>query len=228
MKVVASPLLGLTRSKLTTLALDAQSMQPLPDVRVNVDELIRRISGAEIVAPSAQHRVDISDDFADVIMTPCSWSQLLHALSYSLHAALRRPSLEVVHALALLLPDPAAQPLSQVTAEEVEPLLAPREIDSPRFVRVEFELKPFEDDLHPSFSFLALLRRATHHHEVVRVAHQHAQMRTLPPPDAVEIVQIDVRQKRRDHSTLRNARHGGDLPSFVHHLCPQPQIGRAS
>src|SRR5258705_8610796 len=194
MEVVACPSFDLAWPQVPTFAFDTQRTKTLPDVSVDIEELVRRIAGAEVVPPSAQHRIDMSDHLANVIMTPCSWSQLLHALPDSLHAALRWPSLEKVHASALLLPDWSTKPLPQVATKKVEPLFAPREIDSPRFVRMKFEFEPFENDLHSSLSFLALLRRATHHHEVIRVAHQYAQMRTLPPPDAVEIVQIDVRK----------------------------------
>src|SRR6266508_988527 len=125
MEVVASPSFGFTGTKLTTFALDAHRTQPLPEVAVDVDELVRRIPGAEVAAPPAQHRIEVRDHLANVIMAPCSWSQLLHALSHPLHAALCRPSLKKVDAFALLRPDRTAQPLPQVTAKEVEALLAP-------------------------------------------------------------------------------------------------------
>ena len=75
---------------------------------------------------------------------------------------------------------------------------------------------------HASLCFLALLRRATHHDEVVGIPHQFAQMRTLPHPDPVEKAQIDVREQRRDHASLRRSRNGAHLPSLVHHPCLQP------
>src|SRR6185436_15762387 len=124
--------------------LDAKSAQPPVDVLIDVRELVRRVARAEVVAPSTQHQIDFRDHFANVIMTPRFRSRLFHPLPHSLHAALRRAALEKVDALALLLPDRNAQPLPQVTAEEVEPLFAPRQIHSPRFVRVELELQPLE------------------------------------------------------------------------------------
>ena len=125
MEVVASSSIDIARPKLTTFGFYAQAAQPQPSVAGDVDERIRRVARAEVVFPAAQYRVEIRDHLSNVIMAPCSWSQLLHALSYSPHAALRRPSLEKVHALAQLLPDWTAQPLPRVTAEKVEPLFAP-------------------------------------------------------------------------------------------------------
>ena len=53
-------------------------------------------------------------------MTRGVWGERLHTLSYPLHRALRRPSLEVVHPLVSLLPNRSAHALAQVTAEKVE------------------------------------------------------------------------------------------------------------
>ena len=44
--------------------------------------------------------------------------------------------------------------------------------------------------------FLAALRRAAHHHEVVRIPHQFAQMPAVSGPHPVQHVQVDVRQQR--------------------------------
>src|SRR4029077_11257406 len=115
MEVVARPSFDLAGPQVSTFAFNTQGSKTLPDVAVDVEELVRRIARAEVVPPSAQHRIDMGDHLANVIMTPCSWSQLLHALPDSLHAALRWPSLEEVHAPALLLPDWSTQPFPQVT-----------------------------------------------------------------------------------------------------------------
>ena len=57
-----------------------------------------------------------------------------HALPDPLHGALRRLTMQEVHALALALPDLAAHALAEVAAEEVEALLSVAELDAPRLV----------------------------------------------------------------------------------------------
>ena len=150
--------------------------------------------------------------------------QLLHALPHPLHAALRRPSLEEVHPAAFPLPDPTAHALAQMAAEEVEALLAPGQLHPPRLVRMQLRPSRAEDQT-PPLGLLARPSRAAHHHEVVRVAHQHAQLRAPPLPRRVEHVQVDVGQQRRDHPALRRARqrrrHHARPPSPLPEPLPQ-------
>ena len=153
------------------------------------------VPGAEVVAPAAQHGVQVADQHPHVLHpVPVAAGQLLHALPHPLHAALRRPALEEVDALARPLPDRSAHALAQVAAEEVEALLAPGEIHPPRLVRVQLQTEPREHFAHALLGLLARRRRAAHHDEVVRVAHQRAQMGTVALPHGVEHVQVDVRQ----------------------------------
>src|SRR5512138_244578 len=197
MEEVLGPPLPLTHPKVASFALHEEVVKASPDVSVDLDEFGGRVPGAKVVAPAVQHGVEVFDDQLDVTHPgPVPSGQLLHALPHPLHAAMRRPALEEVDTLACLLPDRTAHPLAQVAAEEVESLFATREIDSPRLVRVQFEPKPGEDFADSPLSLLASLRSAAQHHEVIRVAHQRAQLRTLLRPHGVEDVQVDVRQQR--------------------------------
>src|SRR6266496_3569190 len=180
---IASPLLGVTRAEVATLTLHHEAMESPPRIGVDLYEFLGRVPGAEIVAPAAEHGVEIGEDDPHVLYPgPVPSGQLLHALSDPLHAAMGRPALEEVDTLALLLPDRTAHPLPQVTAEEVESLLAPREVDPPRLVRVQLQTEPVQDLPDPGLGLLARLRRAAQHDEIVRIAHQCAQTDTLLRP----------------------------------------------
>src|SRR5437867_11122773 len=105
-------------------------MEPPPHVGIDLVELRCRVSSAEVLTPSAQNRVQVPDDHPDVLHPhPFGAGQAPHFLSYPLHAACRWPALEEVDAFALLLPDRPRHPLPQVTAEEVEALLTPAQLD---------------------------------------------------------------------------------------------------
>src|SRR6266487_1085531 len=219
----ASPLLGVTRAEVATLTLHHEAMEPPPRIGVDLYEFLGRVPGAEIVAPAAEHGVEIGEDAPHVLYPgPVPSGQLLHALSDPLHAAKSRPALEEVDTLTRLLPDRTAHPLPQVTAGEVEAPLAPREIDPPRLSRVQFETVPGQDLSDPGLGLLTRLRRAAQHDKFIRVAHQHAQVGTPFHPHGVEDVQVDVRQQRRDDSTLRSAREQRHLAPVFHHPRTQP------
>src|ERR1044071_1154287 len=113
---IAIPLLTVTRAKVAALALDHQAMEAPPRIGVDLDEFPGRVPGPEVVAPAAEHGIEIGDDDSHILHPgPVPAGQLLHALSDPLHAAKRRPALEEVNALALLLPDRTAHPFPQVT-----------------------------------------------------------------------------------------------------------------
>ena len=135
-EVVARPALPLARPEVTSLALHAQTSETSPHVRVELVEALRGVPRAEVVPPPAQERVQVADDVAEIRVTSRPRGQLLHTLPDALHRARRRPALEEVEALALLLQELAAQPLVQVAAEEIEALFAIVELDSPRLVGV--------------------------------------------------------------------------------------------
>ena len=135
-EVFAAPALHLARPEVTTFTLHAKRNEPPPHVRVELVEAFRGVPRAEVLSPSAKDWVQVGDDVADVLVTPCPGSELLHALPDSLHRAPRWPALEEVEALPLLLEQLAAQSLVQVAAEKVEALLAIVELDSSRLVRV--------------------------------------------------------------------------------------------
>ena len=109
-----------------------------------------------------------------------------------------------------------------MTAEEVKPLASPREVDLPRFVGMQLQPESREGVAHPLLGLLARHFRVAHDHEVVRVAHQHAQMRVPARPHRVEHVQVDVRQQRRNHAALSGTRDGRAHLAVFHHACPEP------
>jgi hypothetical protein len=59
-----------------------------------------------------------------------------------------------------------------MTAQEVKAFLAIEELDSPRFVWMQFQTQPLEDRADTLHGLLAIPSCAAHHHEVVRVTHQ--------------------------------------------------------
>src|SRR5437667_5578791 len=196
-KVSAGPAFDLTRSQIPSLAAQHEAVEPIYDVAVEPIELARRIPGAEVVSPAAQDRVEIADQDPHILHSvPVASGSLLHALLHTLHAALRRPALEEVHASVFLLPDDPTHPLVQVAAEEVEPLPSPTQIDSPRLLRVQLQSQPREDRSYALFRLDAGRLRVAHDHEVVRVAHQQPEMGVPAFPRRIESVEVDVRQQR--------------------------------
>src|SRR2546425_1097873 len=122
-EVLACPTFDLARSQVPPLACPHEAAEPVHDVAIHPVELACGIAGAEVVAPAAQDRVQVTDDYSHVLHAiPVASSALLHALLHTLHAALRRPALEEVDATALLLPDEPAHAFVQMAAEEVEAL----------------------------------------------------------------------------------------------------------
>src|SRR5207247_10528729 len=165
--------LRVTGRQVASLALHEEVPEALPDVGVDLVEFAIRVPGAEVIAPAAEHGVQIGDDDSHVFHPgPVTSGHFLHAMSDPPPAATIRPALEEVDPLALPLPDPSAHPLPQVTAEEVEALFTPREIDSPRLVRVQFETQPGQDLADPGLSLLARSRRAAQPDKIVRVRPQ--------------------------------------------------------
>src|SRR6266851_3431760 len=58
-KEISGPLGGLTRAKLTTVALDEQALQPPVHVVVDIPKFDGGIARAKIRPPAAQHRVEL-------------------------------------------------------------------------------------------------------------------------------------------------------------------------
>src|SRR5207249_2144187 len=121
------------------LALHAQGPQPAYHVGVQRTELTSGIPRAEVVPPTPQHGVQITDDRADIRVASRPGGQLLHALPNPLHRTPTRPTLQEVQTLMVSLPQPSAQTLVQVAAKEVKARLAIVELDSPRFLRVQLK-----------------------------------------------------------------------------------------
>src|SRR5262249_10357524 len=152
---VVRPSLDFTRAKVPTLALHEEVGEPTLHVVVDLVELLRGVAGAEVVAPASQDRVQLADQHPHILdPVPAPPGLLLHALPPPIHAALGGPALEKVQALALLPPDRPAHTLAGVAAEEVEPPLAPGEIDPPRLVRMHLQPEPRE---HLAHALLGLL-----------------------------------------------------------------------
>src|SRR5262249_12169901 len=123
---IVRPSSSLARALVATLPLHEEALEPPSHVAVDLLELVRRVAGAEVVAPAAQHRVQAADQHPHVLHpVPAPSGQLLHALPHPLHAAQRGPSLEEVHALPRPHPDRPAHALAEVAAEEVEALPTP-------------------------------------------------------------------------------------------------------
>jgi hypothetical protein len=184
-----------TRAKATARTLDQQGVQPLFDIRVDLDEFRRRIARAKVLSPAAEHGIQVRDDAADILMAPRAGCQCSHAGAHRRHGALRRTPMQVEDALPRPLPDRPAHALAQMAPEEVEAVASTREVDRPRLLRMELEPESREHEAHASSCFLDVRLRVTHHHEVVGVADQCADMRTPRFPHAVEDMQIDVREQ---------------------------------
>src|SRR5690606_22677602 len=88
---VARPTLGLARAQVSPLALQSKPTKTPPHVGVDLVELRGSVPGAEVVAPAAEHGVQLADHDAQIPVTPRPRSQLLHALTHPLHRASGRP-----------------------------------------------------------------------------------------------------------------------------------------
>src|SRR5690606_9242573 len=160
------PLVRLASTQVSALALDEEAMQTPADIVVDLSKFLRCVARAEVVPPPSQHWVEHLDQDPQVPHpVPLACGQLLHALPYALHASLARPALQEVHALALLLSALAGQHLAQVAAEEVEALLSPAQLHSPRLVGMDLQLQPLQDLADPSLGLLARLPRPAHDDE---------------------------------------------------------------
>src|SRR5688572_19065518 len=113
--------------------------------------------------------------------------------------------MQVVDALPRPFPDRTAHALAQMTAEKVEAPATPREIDQSRLLRMQLEPETREHDAHSLAGFLNRRFRVAHDHEIVGIADQRAEMRAPVLPDAVEDMQVNVRQQGRDDAALRRA-----------------------
>src|SRR4030095_14071730 len=130
--------------------------------------------------------------------------------------------MQVVDALPRAFPDRSAHALAQVPAEEVKSLAPARDIDQSRLLRMELKPEPREHQAHPSSCFLDLRLRVTHHHEVIGISNQRAQMCAPVLPYPVKVMQVDVGQQRRDDAPLWSARHRPRPLSVLHHLYREP------
>ena len=133
-EIAAIPLIDYTGYEVPPRTLDAEPTQAFVHVAIDLFEAARSISRGEVRAPASEGGVEILDDLAEIRVTSPSSRLVLHLLSNSRHRALRRLTMQEVHALSLVLPDSAAQALAKMTAEKVEALLSIVELDSSRLV----------------------------------------------------------------------------------------------
>src|SRR5581483_7149186 len=141
--------------------------EPFVHVAIDLVEASRGVPGAEVRAPSTQDRVEVTDHHAQIRVAPSPRRHVSHPLPDPLHRALRRLTMQEVHALALALPDHAAQALAEIAAEEVEALRSIIELDAPRLLGMDLEPQARQDDLDAPLGFFAPLPRLAHHDEIV-------------------------------------------------------------
>src|ERR1700741_1179520 len=141
---------------MASLALATQSAQSAYDKTVDAEELVGSVSRTKVLTPSPRQRVEIGDDGAGVRLQSGSGGQIPYPRSHTLHRPPARPAMQEVQPLALLLPDPTAQALVQVTTEKVKALFAIVELDSPCLLRVQLKSQTLQDHLDTPLGLLAL------------------------------------------------------------------------
>src|SRR3990172_9694773 len=95
-KPLPRPGFGAASAQVTTMALHEESAKTLVDVLVELVELPRGVPGAEVVAPAAQHGVQVADDDPDVLHPVAApIREALDLLPHALHALRRWPPLQV-------------------------------------------------------------------------------------------------------------------------------------
>ena len=176
--------------------LDEQGVETIFDESIHLDKFHRGIARAKVLAPAAQHRIDIRNDATNIRMAPRAGGQLAHTQAHPRHRARRRPALEIVDATTRPLPQWPTHALAQMAAEKVETLASTREIDRPRLLRMELEPEPREHEAHPTSRFLDVRFRVAHDHKIIRVADQCPEVSAPVFPHAIEDVQVDVREQR--------------------------------
>src|SRR5579884_3530174 len=98
-KPVACPFISLTSVQVAAPPLDLEAFQPPPHVVVNLDELRAGVPRPKVVAPAAQHRVEVSDEHPHVLHPkPVTASQVPDSLAHPFHTALTRPAMQIVAA----------------------------------------------------------------------------------------------------------------------------------
>src|SRR6185436_1823514 len=69
-EVLRRPSTNLARFQVAPLALDSQALEPPRHVPVDLVELVRRVAGAEVLAPATEHGVELADHIARVRVAP--------------------------------------------------------------------------------------------------------------------------------------------------------------
>ena len=116
-------------------ALTQQAPQSHHDVLIQLVELARRIARPKVRLPTADHRVHVGNNDANIGVTAASRGQLPDTGPHLRHSTPRRPPLEIEDASPRPLPDSTAQAFAQMATEEIEALAPVREVDHPRLLR---------------------------------------------------------------------------------------------
>jgi hypothetical protein len=172
-------------------------------VRVDTPKGLRRVAFGEVVGPALQVGVEFFDEFGQrfsALVITGHFPQLLALSRKGLLARLHVPILLVATVEIVLI--------AKAIAKELQPLCLRPKVNDAGFLSVDFQPKPAFD-----LFFYKLLKVfadvARHYHKVVAISHQLSLSPVSwtigPTKDMVEPVQVDVRQKRRDHPALRRA-----------------------
>src|ERR1017187_8896376 len=189
-----------------TLALPAAPVPPAHKTRehilIELIELPIGIPRTEVVAPPSKHGCQLRDDLLHVLPALPRIGHLSHTFPDSLHRLRRRPPLHEVPARIPL----DTSLLAYRAPQEYKALPPAPQVHHPRLLRMQFESQPLHYQPYSPQRFPGLRFPLAHHHEVIAVPHQHPDLTTPRLPDPIQVVQIDVRQQRRDHSALRGSR----------------------
>src|SRR4051794_14780267 len=86
-------------------------------------------------------------------------------------------------------------------SQEVEPSGAVSQVNDARLVRVQLQTQPLQHQRDPSLALQRVSFASAHDDKVVGVPHQHTKVATSVLPHAIEFVQDDVGQERRDYNS---------------------------
>ena len=115
----------------------------------------RRLSARPPPACRSRPQIHVHNHRAEVVVAAAAWRQRSHPSTHLPQRPLRWPPLQVVDALPRPYPDGPAHALAQMTPEEVKALATPREVDLPRFVRMQLQAEACENLAHALLGLLA-------------------------------------------------------------------------
>jgi hypothetical protein len=100
--------------------------------------------------------------------------------------------------------------LADRTPQKNETPLATPQVHPPGLLRMQWQTQPVHHQLDPPKRFPGRRLRPAHRNEIVGIVNQFAELATARRPAPVQLVQVNVGQQRRDHSTLRLADQGAN------------------